>query len=404
MAMGVHEVEYTPEGELKSRIQRFQDSLRGQGIAGALICQNVDLFYFTGTVQESFLFVPQEGESILMVKKSWARAMRESALSDIRVLKKARHIPGLLREGGFTALETIGLELDVLPANHYVQLQSLFPQSQFTDVSRHILKARSIKSDYEIRQIREAAKITDEVMERAKEIIREGMTELEIDGLLFSYARKKGHQGRLRIRGWNQEMLHGHILSGRQAAFTSFCTSPVCGEGPNPAIAQGAGAHKVRRGDPIYIDYGVGINGYVSDQTRTFCIGKPPEVFLKGFEALLEIKRDMERNAGPGVSGRGIYRRAVELATTRGFEDYFMGHGEGKVPFVGHGVGLEMDELPLLGVGVNTRLEEGMVFAFEPKLVFPERGVVGVEDLYLVCSHGVERLTLTEDQLIILSG
>ena len=395
-------MEYTPEGELRSRIQRFQDSLKGQGADGALICQNVDLFYFAGTVQESFLLIPQEGEPMLMVKKSWARAMRESALSKVISLEKVRLIPKVLRHEGFTPLGTIGLELDVLPTNHYVQLQSLFPRSQFIDISRLILKVRAIKSDYEIQQIRKAARITDEVMNWAKEVIREDMTELEIDGLLFSYARRRGHQGRLRIRGWNQEMFHGHILSGKEAAYTSFCTSPVCGEGPNPAIAQGAGAHRVRKGEPIYIDYGVGINGYVSDETRTFCIGDPPEVFVKGFGVLLEIKRDMERNVGPGVSGRGMYRRAVELARARGFGDYFMGHGDGKVPFVGHGIGLEIDELPLLGMSVNTRLEEGMVFAFEPKLVFPERGVVGVEDLYVVCSNGVERLTLTKDELVIL--
>ena len=395
-------MEYTPEGELQSRIQRFQGSLREQGVDGALICQNVDLFYFAGTIQESFLFIPQEGSPTLMVKKSHARAVRESALSNIFFLEKVRHIPGVLRDGGFDHIGTIGLEMDVLPTNSYFHFQSLFPRSQFTDISRLILKVRAIKSDYEIRQIRQAAEITDGVMNVAKEIIREGMTELEIDGLLFAHARKKGHQGRLRIRGWNQEMFHGHILSGKEATYHSFCTSPVCGEGPNPAIAQGAGAHRVKRGEPIYIDFGVGINGYVSDETRTFCIGEPPGLFLRGFEALLEIKRDMERSAGPGISGRGIYRRAVEMARERGFGDYFMGHGEGRVPFVGHGIGLEMDELPLLGMGVNTHLEEGMVFAFEPKLIFPEKGVVGIEDLYLVCSHGVEKLTSTKDQFFIL--
>jgi len=339
-----------------------------------------------------------------MVKKSYARAMRESALSTIIFLEKVRQIPRVLRKGGFDHIGAIGLELDVLPTNYYFHFQSLFPRSQFTDISRLILKVRSVKSDYEIQQIRRAARITDEVMNAAKEIIREGMTELEIDGLLYAHARKKGHQGRLRIRGWNQEMFHGHILSGKEATYSSFCTSPVCGEGPNPAIAQGAGSHRVKRGEPIYIDFGVGINGYVSDVTRTFSIGKPSGLFLRGFEVLLEIKRDMERNVGPGASGRGIYRRAVELAGTRGFGDYFMGHGDGRVPFVGHGIGLEIDELPLLGMGVNTYLEEGMVFAFEPKLIFPEKGVVGIEDLYLVSSHGVDKLTSPEDQLVILPG
>ncbi len=242
-------MEYTPERELKSRIQRFQGALREQGVAGALVCQNVDLFYFAGTIQESFLFIPQEGEPTLMVKKSYARAMRESALSNIICLEKVRHIPGVLQDGGFDHIGTIGLELDVLPTNYYFHFQSLFPRAQFTDVSRLILRVRSIKSNYEIQQIRQAANITDEVMNVAKEIIREGMTELEIDGLLFAHARKRGHQGRLRIRGWNQEMFHGHILSGKEATYSSFCTSPVCGEGPNPAIAQGAHLYRFRSGN-----------------------------------------------------------------------------------------------------------------------------------------------------------
>ncbi|MFQ6078417.1 MAG: aminopeptidase P family N-terminal domain-containing protein [Thermodesulfobacteriota bacterium] len=125
-------MEYTPEEELKSRIQRFQGSLRAQGVDGALICQNVDLFYFAGTIQESFLFIPQEGEPTLMVKKSYARAMRESALSTIIFLEKARHIPGVLRDGGFNHIGTIGLEIDELPllgmgVNTYLEEGMVFP-------------------------------------------------------------------------------------------------------------------------------------------------------------------------------------------------------------------------------------------------------------------------------------
>ena len=398
------EIPLTPENELRLRIDRFQKAIKKKGLDGAIISQNVDLFYFSGTTQRSVLYVPKEGSPILLVQKSCKRAKEESALEWVESIETGQDIKRVLKRHGIDSPQAVGLEFDVLPVDHFMRFQRIFPDVSFSDVSFAIRQLRMIKTSFEIEQIQKAVEVVEKMLSEARKVIQEGVSELEVDGLLGCLARSLGDQGRLRMRGWNQEMFHGHILSGRQAAITSFCTSPVCGEGPNPAIAQGAGAHKVRRGESIYIDYGVGINGYASDQTRTFCIGNPPKVFLKGFEALWEIKRDMERNAGPGVSGRGIYRRAVELARARGLEDYFMGHGEGKVPFVGHGVGLEMDELPLLGVGVNTRLEEGMVFAFEPKLVFPERGVVGVEDLYLVCSHGVERLTVTEDQLIILPG
>jgi Xaa-Pro aminopeptidase len=111
----VDEMEITPESELASRIGRFQGLLREGDIDCALICQNVDLFYFAGTIQESFLFIPQEGKPILMVKKSWTRAKKESALLHIIFLEKIRHIPRVLRERGFDHIGTIGLEIDEYP-------------------------------------------------------------------------------------------------------------------------------------------------------------------------------------------------------------------------------------------------------------------------------------------------
>ena len=82
--------------------------------------------------------------------------------------------------------------------------------------------------------------------------------------------------------------------------------------------------------------------------------------------------------------------------------DFFMGHGEGQVRFIGHGIGLEIDEFPVIAPNFEGELAQGMVIAFEPKFVFPGKGVVGMEDDYVVTSSGVERLTLTDQVLIKL--
>ncbi len=228
------------------------------------------------------------------------------------------------------------------------------------------------------------------------------MTEIEVDGLLISLARGQGDQGRLRMRGWNQEMFHCHVLCGKTATIPSFTETPIGGLGTTPAIAQGAGHNRIKRNEPILVDLGVGINGYVADITRTFVIGQLSERFHKGYEVLREVEALVESQARPGVSCSHLYQEAARLTESRGFDPYFMGFGEGKVNFLGHGLGLEIDELPVLAKRYHPSLEEGMVFALEPKMVFPGEGAIGLEDDYLVTSRGIEKLSHFDDGIIHL--
>jgi Xaa-Pro dipeptidase len=395
-------METVPEQEIECRIRNFQVSLQKMDLDGAIILQNTDLFYFSGTIQSSVLFIPQQGEPVLMVQKGLQRARHESPLKHVFPATGRGQIKKVLRDFGFLDLKKIGLEMDVLPINFYFRYRQTFPEYHWSDVSGIIQRLRMIKTPYEVEQIRSAARILDKGYLDIKKIIREGMTELEIDGHLALIARREGHMGILRMRGWNQEMTYAHVLSGESGATISFLDSPHGGKGNTPAMAQGASFRRIGKNEPIGIDYGVGINGYLADQFRTFVIGDLPADLMRAHDCSVEIHSLFVKEAIPGVSCSDLYRLALKKAEKTGFGEHFMGYGEGKVRFVGHGLGLEIDEHPILAPRFNQRLQPGMVIALEPKFVFPDKGVVGLEDDYLVTATGVERITLTDQTIIRL--
>ena len=388
--------------DIQQRLKRFQSGLASHDLDGALLFQNVDLYYFTGTIQSSILFIPAQGHPILMVQKGLKRVQEESPIQNIVSLNGKNHLAGTLRDFGIQRMERVGIELDVLPAHLYVWLAESFPQSRFEDVSGLIRRQRMIKSPYETAQVKKAAAVLHQGYMEVQEFIKEGVSELEIDGRLAFIARREGHMGILRMRGWNQEMTYAHVLSGDSGSVVSFLNSPHGGSGNTPAMAQGASFRRIRKNEPIGIDYGVGINGYLADQFRTFVIGDLPPDLQRAHECSKEIHHLFAREARPGVSCARLYAMAKDSARESGLEEYFMGHGEGQVRFIGHGLGLEIDELPVIAPSFDEGLAPGMIIAFEPKFVFPGKGVVGMEDDYEVTSSGVERLTLTEQELIRL--
>jgi Xaa-Pro aminopeptidase len=393
-------MEKAPAREIEQRISNFQADLQKQGLDGAFILQNVDIFYFTGTIQTSILFIPAEDDPILMVQKSLQRARLESPLKKILPLKNRSKAPQILKDIGVNSLKKVGLEIDVLPAYLYLWFKENFAQASLVDVSNTIRRLRMIKSFYEIEQIKKAGAILHKGLIEIAGFIREGMTELEIDGHLGYIARKEGHMGILRMRGWNQEMTYVHVLSGENGAMTSFLDSPQGGEGTTPAMAQGAGFRRIRRDEAIEIDYGAGVNGYLSDQSRTYVIGELPPELEAAHECSKNILIRLSKEAKPGVLCSDLYKIAVDEATAHGYKDVFMGYGEEQAKFVGHGLGLEIDEYPILTPHFKEALAEKMVMAIEPKFVFPGKGVVGLEDVYEVTSSGLKRLTLTDQAII----
>ncbi len=393
-------MELTPPEEIQKRIERLQTYLRSEKVESCLILQNVDLFYFSGTIQRSYLFIPCEGDPLFMVQKDFDRARKESPLKNIIPIERPKAISSILKKEG--GLKRIGLECDVLPVSQLRQLEKMFPHSEFVDISKAVKLVRMIKSPYEIDHLRRSSKILDEVFGYAREVLKPGMTEIEAESHLIELGRLRGHQGLTRMRAWNQDMVNACVLSGNSGSVLTHLDVSVIGPGISPAFPQGSSFNPIGRDVPIQIDFSIAYNGYITDGARTYVIGHLPRKLEEAYGAALEIRDEMEKTAKPGVPCSQLYHLSSQIVKRRGLEDHFIGTRKNQAPFVGHGVGLEIDELPLLAKGFPQPLEVGMVFAFEPKFIFPEVGAVALEDDYVVAENGVEKLTDADDKIIVI--
>lgn len=392
-----------PAAELAARIGKLQSALQKKEVDGALILQKTDLYYFAGTSQQGWLYIPADGRPLLMVFKEFDRAVIESSLENVVSLVSPKKIPETLQDQGCILPSTLGLELDVLPTNIYFQFSSIFEGVKIVDVSTSIRLTRAVKSPFELERMRSAAASSDKVAARFAEILQVGKTEVALAGELEGYARSLGHQGIVRMRMFGSELFYGHLISGPGAAVPSYLASPTGGSGVSETIGQGAGFRKIGRDEVVLVDYVFAHNGYISDHARIFVVGELSDELYKAHDDMLAIQERVKKEAVPGAVTGEIYQLMVDLATEQGYGDFFMGVGERKIRFTGHGVGLELDEFPFIAKGQKLKLEEGMVIALEPKVILPGKGVAGIENTHLVTPEGLEPLTRFPDQICKVS-
>ncbi|MEW6622388.1 MAG: Xaa-Pro peptidase family protein [Bacillota bacterium] len=382
------------EKEIKNRITKLQDKLKVLELDGALILERANLYYFSGTGQNCYLFIPSCGEPILMVKRDLDRALLESPLKNIVPIRSRKEIISILEDCGVCPITSIGMELDVIPVNWYLYFTKIFKGSIVSDISLTIRDVRMIKSSYEISLIRESGVKHSELFKYASKAIKKGMSDQELAGLIEGYARKLGHIGYTRFRGFNVEFFMGHTLVGSPGAVRGpYDVMPAGGKGIHPLFPQGISGAVIKEGDPVCIDYVGNYTGYMVDQTRTFFVGRKAKVLDKAMGVVAEIQQMIEESMRSGVNGRNLYDNSLAMAVKSGFEEFFMGYPRG-VPFIGHGIGMEINEWPVIARGYDIELQAGMVIAIEPKFVFPDLGMVGTEDTYLIKEGGLEKLTL----------
>jgi Xaa-Pro dipeptidase len=393
----------TPATELKNRIEKLQKEIIIHNLDAVFMIQNADLFYFTGAIQQGALYVPAEGEALYLVRKDFARARMESGLKEIVPFKSPRDIPGVLADFGYTMPETLGMELDVVPVTVMERFKKELGDCVISDATLLIRNVRAVKSDYEINIMKDAAVIVDKVCKRAAEVIREGMTDLELAAELEFVARKEGHQGMVRMRGFNGELFYGHTFSGPDSAVPTYSDTPLGGVGLSPAFPQGSSYKSIRRNEPITVDFVAVFDGYIVDQTRMFSVGALPDKLMKAYADMTIIQEHAKQIAKPGVSWGGVYDDCMQMACDMGYQDHFMGSKGAQVSFIGHGVGVELDEYPFIARGLNDyELQENMTFAFEPKAVFKGLGAVGIENTFRVAADGLKSLTFSDQKLIVL--
>jgi len=393
----------TPATELTDRVKKLQKQMAIHNLDAVLILQNADLFYFTGSIQQGALYVPPQGEPLYLVRKDYVRARMESGLKEVIPFSSPRDIKGVLTDFGYPMPERLGMELDVIPVTVLNRFKKAMSVSGVEDATPLVRTVRAVKSEYEINILKDAALIVDKVCKRAREVIREGMTDLELVAELEFTARQAGHQGFVRMRGFNNELFYGHVFSGNDSAVPTYSDTPLGGVGLNPSFPQGASYKKIRRHEPITVDFSGIFDGYIVDQTRMFSIGELPERLSMAYHDMLAIQEHAKQMARPGVSWGGLYAECLQMACDLGYEDHFMGAKGAQVSFIGHGTGIELDEYPFIARGFNDYLlEQNMVFAFEPKAVYPGLGAVGVENTFWVGENGLKHLTFANQELVVL--
>ncbi len=393
----------TPFSELNVRYQALQKLLQLQNIDAVILLQNSDLFYFTGSIQRGLLYVPAVGEPIYLVIKDYSRARTESGLQNILKIQSIQELPLQLQKMGLAMPQRIGMELDVLPVQQFQRYQKLFPDAEMKDISPLIRQVRAIKSEYELEIMQDCARIAEKTYEHAKKVIAVGTTDLEVAAELECYARKEGHQGVIRFRSFNSELYFGHVFSGSDGAVPTYLDAPLGGSGLNPAVGQGSRFKSIAVGEPIIIDFIIAYDGYLVDQTRTMSIGGLPDSLQQAYADMVKVQEKLTAIARPGVAWGEVYRQCCGLADELGYKDNFMGASGAQVSFIGHGIGIEVDEYPFIAKGFDDYLlEENMTFAFEPKAVFPGVGAVGVENTWQIVAEGLKKITYADEKLLQL--
>ena len=392
----------TPVDELNSRMARLRErlSLAEPDWRLAVVMGRVNLFYLTGCMQDGVLMIPRDAEEVFWVRRSFERARAESAMNDVRQMSGFRDIAAF----GYSSDVPVLLETESVPLAHFERFNKHFGFSAVAPLDMHLLNVRSLKSSYELDLLRHCGEIHRVVTEEElPKMLREGMSEAQLGTELLSALLDRGHHGLSRVRGYNSELLGGQICFGENSMF------PHGFNGPGGVRGLGAGMPTfgsreclLKRGDLVSVDMGCGYNGYHTDKTITFCFGFTPDEELQRIHALCVSIQDVLSDAlRPGAVPSEIYAGVLDSLDPV-LSESFMNCGGMAVKFLGHGVGLHIDEMPVIAGGFDEPLQEGMVLAVEPKAGIPGVGMVGIENTFVVTPGGGQSITGDGRELVVV--
>jgi Xaa-Pro aminopeptidase len=308
-------------------------------------------------------------------------------------IESIKEVPGLISDFYGHLPDVMGFELDVLPVKTFQFYQGLFRGCNCVDGSDIILKVRMIKSDWEIEQMEHAAEMSCRTFEYMQTIIRPGLSEMEFAGMYETFARRLGHGARLRVRDFLTEGYPWHVLSGKNGGMVGLLDSPASGAGTSVAFPCGGGSKPLAPNEPIMVDLGFVLNGYHMDETRMFAIGSIPARALKACRAAIEIHNAVLEAAKPEMTVAELFECSLKKADALGYAEPYLGPPGLKVTFIGHGIGLELIEPPIIARDKEDRLKPGMVFALEPKMVFQNEFSAGVESVFRVTETGTRLIS-----------
>ncbi|MCP1661656.1 MAG: aminopeptidase P family protein [Methanocalculus sp. MSAO_Arc1] len=389
-----------PVSELNSRLLRFRQRMERSAPDWELAAffGKINQYYFTGTMQDGLLLVPRDGDPVYWVRRSYDRALLESRFPDIREMQSFRDVAGAM--GSYP--KTCHIETEIVPIALLDRFKKHIPVTQFASLDTQIAYTRAEKSSYEIERMRRSGEIHRYVLEdRVPELLYSGMSEADLGCLLHTTLIEEGHHGIIRFSMFGNEIVLGQIAFGDHSIAPTYFNGPGGAVGLSPAVPLlGSRERKLRKGDLVFLDVGCGYEGYHTDKTMIYQFGSPlPDEALTAHEACLNLQEKAASLLRPHAIPADIYKLILESVE----EEYlpnFMGFGRRRVPFIGHGVGLEVDEYPVIADGFTEPLAIGMTIALEPKIGIAGVGMVGGENTYLVGAGGGESITGTSPGLI----
>ncbi len=382
--------------ETDSRVRKLQQTIIDARADACIITSAVNQYWLCGFIFDGYLMVFPDGEPMLFVK-------HPSDIPDERVkmIRKPEQIPDRLHDAGMPLPARLMTESGVLPYNSLLRLQAALGMPEIINVSGELRRIRAVKSVYELNQIRESAAIHTQVYGLIPSLYHEGMTDLELQIEVERQMRLHGSVGIFRSYGENMDIFMGSMLAGDNAQAASPFDYALGGKGISPLLPQGANGTPLVSGITLMVDMAGNYRPWMDDMTRSFVITQAPDIAWQAHQLSIDIAGTIEQTSKAGTCCADLYHIAEEMVKERGLQPYFMGTAQ-QAKFIGHGVGLEINEPPVLTPRSKEILETGMAIAVEPKFVLPGIGAVGIENTYIVHENELEKVTLCEEELIIL--
>lgn len=381
--------------ELQSRIHRLQASLKENGIAAALIQKPRNIYYYAQTAQPCNLWVPAEGEAILFTRRVHELTLEQTLIENVVHASNLREIKAHLESAGVFPASThyIGAEIDFLPYTLIKKLKETFSEQKLSNVTNIIMEQRLVKTAAEVEKIRNSAKLWKLAHEAILKHGKAGQKEHEIAAIFEYEARSHGGDGLVWFHRWDASLPGGGIVaSGENAWLISGHAMTVTGVGMSHALPWGASNRRLQHGDLMVVDYGIAKEGYHSDMARTYAIGKATDKQKDLWNKLVDLHLQVINQVRPGVTGAELFIFALQHAKKMNLEENFMGVAENRGAYIGHSIGLELDEFPVIGPKATEPLQENTIITLEPKFMVPGLGAFMVEDDILITPEGYEIL------------
>ena len=383
--------------DLAIRHEKIREKLRNENIEACLISTNVNLLYATGRIYAGYFYLSAEGEPFTFVRRPHGMAGE-----NIHYIRKPEDIINILAEKNLPLPKTLLVEGGEISHAEWLRYEKSFNPATLIDGTTLLRRVRSVKTDYEVAQIAESCRKHSEDYAHFPSLYRAGMTDHEITVEMERLLRLSGNLGVFRIFGSSMEAFFGSVLAGDNAGAPSPYDFALGGAGLHPSLPLGHNGTLLAKGMSIMVDFAGNYNGYLSDLSRTFSVGKLTGEAYRAHQTAIDIIHALMKMGKPGARAEDLYLKSLEMTEKAGLADCFMGK-EQQAKFVGHGVGLVINELPVLCMKSKDILQENMVIAIEPKFIIDGVGAVGLEDTFVVRKEGLERLTTAEEKIIMMN-